>query len=281
MTTKNVKLSDLVGGGGGDAESLAGRGLHASDGKLTVDTDDTLTIAEVGYLSETRYKVGVTNAVPPTTDASDGDVLTYKDSDGIVWDAPQGGGGGNPYTKVSVTPGSPYKNTEGRSAWGFDFSDQDVNISNNTYSILSTRIGEGNGTDVGETRCIDHFNIKLPADTDFPMAVVEFKVSTTYGAGVNKVKVFVGNTEIPELHEAPYSERVLVADNDTLGDLNFNELKDTTNTDPAYKYLKGIHEENYKNSLPAYLDDNLVQVHIFGNGFKIMVSKPTGVPADS
>lgn len=93
METRNVKMSDLVGGGGGDAESLAGRGLQASDGKLTVDTDDTLTIVEVGYLSETHYKVSVTNAVPPTTDASDGDVLTYKDSDGIVWAPAQGGGG--------------------------------------------------------------------------------------------------------------------------------------------------------------------------------------------
>jgi len=210
-----------------------------------------------------------------------GQVLTVNNTDEVVWAPSSGGGGGNPYTKVTVTPGSPYKNTEGRSAWGYDFSDQDVNISNNTYSILSTQIGEGNGYDVGETVCIDHFNIKLPAGTDFPMAVVEFKVSTTYGAGVNKVKVFVGNTEIPELHEAPYSERVLVADNDTLGDLSFDELKDTTSAIPAYKYLKGIHEENYKKYLPAYLDDNLVQVHIFGSGFKVVVSKPTGTPADS
>jgi len=95
ITTKNVKLSELVGGGGGDAESLAGHGLYASNDKLTVDTDDTLKIVEVGYFDDDkRYKVSVTNAVPPTTNASDGDVLTYNDSDGIVWAPAQGGGGG-------------------------------------------------------------------------------------------------------------------------------------------------------------------------------------------
>ena len=46
----------------------------------------------------------VKDPIPDTTGANDGDVLTYDSSDGIVWAAPQGGGGGNNtvYLELSV-----------------------------------------------------------------------------------------------------------------------------------------------------------------------------------
>jgi hypothetical protein len=100
-----VKLSD-IGGGGGDAESLAGQGLYASNGKLTVDTDDTLKIVEVGYFDDDkRYKVSVTNAVPtPGADHADvGKVLTVKNvdnTDEIVWDAAPAPGGSDPFADI-------------------------------------------------------------------------------------------------------------------------------------------------------------------------------------
>jgi len=59
-----------------------------------VNTDDSLATVDVSVDNTTVRKLKVANPVPPTTDASDGNVLTYKDSDGIVWAPAQGGGGG-------------------------------------------------------------------------------------------------------------------------------------------------------------------------------------------
>lgn len=59
-----------------------------------VNTDASLATVDVSVDNTTVRKLKVANPVPPTTNASDGNVLTYKDSDGIVWAPAQGGGGG-------------------------------------------------------------------------------------------------------------------------------------------------------------------------------------------
>ena len=58
-----------------------------------VNTDASLATVDVSVDNTTVRKLKVANPVPPTTNASDGNVLTYKDSDGIVWAPAQGGGG--------------------------------------------------------------------------------------------------------------------------------------------------------------------------------------------
>lgn len=81
--------------------SSGGVGINftgASDGKVltaheTEDTDeDNNPIYDVEWKS--------IEGVPPTSGASDGDVLTYKDSDGIVWAPAQGGGGSDPFSDL-------------------------------------------------------------------------------------------------------------------------------------------------------------------------------------
>jgi hypothetical protein len=214
-------------------------------------------------------------SVPPTgVNEHRGQVLTVNDSDEAVWaPASGGGGGGNPYTRVSVTPGAPYPNTDGRSSYGWTYDDQDVVISNNTYSVLDTAVGNGNGTDVGETACVDMLNIKLPEGTDFPMAVVEFVVSNNYGNGVNNIRVFVGSSALTRMYEAPYASNNLMTDSyKTLG---YNTL------DTQYDIIRGISDSNLSSYNNAYLGATRVQVHIFGNCFKVMVNKDTGEPAAS
>lgn len=65
-----------------------------------VNTDASLATVDVSVDNTTVRKLKVANPVPPTTSASDGYVLTYNDSDGIVWAPAQGGGGGggNPFS---------------------------------------------------------------------------------------------------------------------------------------------------------------------------------------
>ena len=65
-----------------------------------VNTDASLSTVDVSVDNTTVRKLKVANPVPPTTNASDGNVLTYKDSDGIVWAAPQGGGGSDPFADI-------------------------------------------------------------------------------------------------------------------------------------------------------------------------------------
>lgn len=78
---------------------------HAADGQVltaheTEDTDD-----DDNPIYDVEWKS--IEGVPPTSGASDGDVLTYNTSDGIVWAPAQGGGGGgglSPISPTTITP---------------------------------------------------------------------------------------------------------------------------------------------------------------------------------
>lgn len=144
MTTKKVKLSDLVGGGSGLPEIGSN-----DDGKvLTVDTDHAVwaepsggkeyqgmaPISITGYstptvelnystddfdidLTETPNQLKLVRPVPSTLAANDGDVLTIDDhvAGSLTWTTP-GGGGGDPLPddvvwtiKSGITPEYPQK----------------------------------------------------------------------------------------------------------------------------------------------------------------------------
>lgn len=110
---------------------------------ISLRFDNTLTaLNDSSYPQSTSKILSVKNPVPSTTTASDGDVLTYSDTDGVVWAAPQGDVG-NPYTKVEVTPEAAVLNGK-MSDYNFLLFDQSVNIANNTFSVIPGGIGYEN-----------------------------------------------------------------------------------------------------------------------------------------
>lgn len=108
---------------------------------ISLRFDDTLiAVDDTSYPQSTSKILSVKNPVAPTTRANDGDVLTYSDTDGIVWAAPQGGGGGNPF---SIDEMLTWKNKTGEktvAAWLEE--DPDNHIDNGG---LQTSIKRDNG----------------------------------------------------------------------------------------------------------------------------------------
>ena len=251
----------------------------AAEGKVltAVDTGDTDSDDNPVYDVEWR------DAIPPTSGASDGDVLTYNNGN-VDWAPVQGGGGGgggNPYTKVSVTPGSRYKNGK-TSSYGFNLFDQDVNINNNTYSVISTPIGWESTEDWEDANSLDVLKIKLPANTDFPMAVVEFTVfpwESNYKTGaVNEVEVYIGDTKLTRLYPSPYRQDTLIG----------RDLYSDKQQRQGYGgdwFIEDIWSSNtlfYKTAFVASEDSTpLVQINIFGNGFTVNTSVQSDEPAAS
>ena len=253
----------------------------AAEGKVltAVDTGDTDSDDNPVYDVEWR------DAIPPTSGASDGDVLTYNNGN-VDWAPVQGGGGGggNPYNKVSVTPGERYKNGK-TSGYGFELFDQDVSISNNTYSVVSSEVGYTGGTSYPDASGIDILKIKLPANTDFPMAVVEFRVYhfvDAYECGaVNDVEVYVGDTKLTRIYPHPYRKDTLVGT-----DLDSDEGPvHETAYGQNYWHINGIWDSNKLFSKTAFVATDqgnpIVQVNIFGNCFSLSTNVEANEPAAS
>lgn len=247
-----------------------------------VNIDDSLDTVNVKIDDKQVRKLKVTNPVPSTDDANNGDVLTY-DGSTIGWAPVQGGGGGNPYTKVSVTPGERYKNGK-TSDYDWELYDQDVSITNNTYAVVSSPIGYTYTTGFPDGMGIDVFKIKLPANTDFPMAVVEFTVykddNYNYGA-VNDVEVYVGNTKLTRLYSHPFRKDALI------GRTLYSNKGQEHITDYGQNYWKidEIQSSNTLFSKTAFVADAdnipIVQINIFGNCYTVSTNVPGDAPAAS
>lgn len=251
----------------------------------------------------------------PESQTNDGKIILHTNAGAsqstltlseIISESGGGGGasGGNPYTKVTVTAGTAYRN--GRTqwcrveAWGADdyatdAFDQDVTIANNTYSIVSGFIGyeDRSDTDIwgvpqystyGNAYQLDTLKIKLPANTEFPMAVVEFEVGSSDNyedtASLENIEVYVGTTKLTRLYDHPYFAKTVVASRQSDNSLMLNS--DITQIDTMYKAsLKGSSlSENHLDLYSGDIDNGhgiKVQVHIFGNGFRVQVSDPAYV----
>ena len=224
--------------------------------------------------------------IPDPTN-NDGKVLTVEhnsvtNTDDVVWkDAGGGGGGGgNPYTKVSVAPGARYKNGI-TSDYGWELYDQDVTISNNTYSVVNTDIGYDSTADFPDARNIDKLKIKLPANTDFPMAVVEFRISPYndgYVGAVNDVEVYVGETKLTKLLSHPFRMDTLT------GTRLYSDEKQQDNDGYGY-YIDDIWASNtlaYRTAFVATEEVTpIVQVNIFGNCFTLSTNAEAEEPSAS
>lgn len=252
----------------------------------TIPTAPTYT-AGTG-IDITSNAISVTLPVPdPGTNEHRGHVLTVNNSDdSIKWAAPQGsGGGGNPYTKVSVTPGTSYPNGK-LSEYNNNLFDQDVNISNNTYSVLSTEIGYDSTKSYPDSQAIDVFKIKLPANTDFPMAVVEFQLTTGENASVNKVEVYVGDTKLTQVKDAPYNDDVAMVEVDEGDNEYYIHTKSITDATTAPQKIINLWQSYVARYRTAMVNDKnndiyvKVQVHIFGSCYRVMTSHPAAqIPA--
>lgn len=217
-----------------------------------------------------------------------GKFLTVSDDNEITWGTPSGGGGGgggNPYTKVSVTPGEAYYNGT-KSAYDYGMYDQDVTIANNSYSIVDTDIGydayrPSSAENPYPGKGIDNFNIKLPNGTEFPMAVVEFELINTYSASVNNVNVFVGNTKLTRMYDAPHYANIVMADDND--GVDYQSTGDHSN----YYTMQGIYPDNLSANYGAFVVKNdsnpkiKVQVHIFGSCYRITSNAATAKPSAS
>ena len=303
MTTKNVKLSDLVGGGSGLPEIGSN-----DDGKvLTVDTDHAVwaepsggteyqgsapisitgysvgnPVVELNYVtddfdidqSQTPHRLKLVRPVPSTLAANDGDVLTIDDhaAGSLTWKTPSGGGGGSPYTKATATAGACTPSGK-QTSYGFDMYNQPVSINNNTYTIVSN-VGYGYNPSWSENTGlpIDNLIITLP-QSDFPMAVVEFIIANN-GSVVN-VQVNNGLTALTRLYATPYLNPVLPSyvDN-TTGDGYLKSDTDVQHYHDDYNdyYHYDIKRWDIGSGKPAMLSGYKVQVNIFGGGFTVLTS---------
>jgi len=300
-------------------EDLAGSGLYASSSGALYPACDGKTIDVVGYTDpllavlhpvpdpdgETGKVLTVKNedntdkivwdninTVPDVSSGNEGDVLTI-DNGSVAWVAPSGGGGGgNPYTKVSVTPGDCYLNGQ-TSDYGYDLYDQDVTISNNTYSVLSSPIGwypewyddpvEQEGWHPKHN--LDNLVIKLPDNTSFPMAVVEFTVqdSDDYSLQgcVNNVKVKVGNTELTRMYSAPYNPNALLLSGENNDEFEYWKLATEENHGNPYYRIERVMSANKGTDISAFVHGTKVQVQIFGSCFNVTMSQACGEPSAS
>lgn len=228
-----------------------------------------------------------------TDTAEDGQILSYDDTTKKVkWvdsEGGGGGGGGNPYTKATVTPGDCYFNGK-ISDSDFPLYDQDVTISNNTYSVLPSPIGwypdwtDEHG-DWHPAHNLDNLVIKLPSNTEFPMAVVEFTIQDndnySYWGCVNNVKVKVGETELTRMYSAPYNPNTLLLGGDYHDQFEYWKLVTVPNEGNPYYRIEEIHNEYRGADISAFVHGTKVQVHIFGSCFNITVSQACGEPAAS
>ena len=267
--------------------------IPAADGTSITNTSGTLSVA---------------NPVPaPGTTTNRGKVLTVSNSDAIEWSNPTsdlpvytsteagkvlavntqgngvewvaaGGGGssGSPYTKVSVTPETPVFINKITSEYE-DVYNQDININNNTYSVINSAVATLSGSGV----CLDKLNIKLPANTEFPMAVVEFELSIDTNATINDILVFVGNTQLKQMYSMPYIENIvngqqLTSKNGLVQGSRPIPGGGGTETFYAMGLDQGTSYNNYADKYTAYVAyvDGIVykpkiQVQIFGNCYTV------------
>lgn len=133
--------------------SRGGVGINftgASDGKVLTAHETEDTDEDDNQIYDVEWKS--IEGVPTTSGASDGDVLTYKDSDGIVWAPAQGGGGGGlAYNEVNLVAEVPSGVTS--------YKQYNFNVpSNNTYNVLNGVVA----MDDMENRY--HLYINVPSD---------------------------------------------------------------------------------------------------------------------
>jgi hypothetical protein len=265
-------------------------GNKAGDLKVGWEYETYYDVANNGGLAKASGGDTISFSID-TKHANEGDVLTYHkngSTDEVVWAAP-GGGCGNPYTKATVTPGDCYLNGK-ISDSDFPLYDQDVTISNNTYSVLSSPIGYyPDWTDEHEewhpAHNLDNLVIKLPNNTEFPMAVVEFTVQDSddnYQQGcVNNVKVKIGETELTRMYSAPYNPNTLLLGGAYHDQFEYWKLVTEPNEGNPYYRIEEIHNEYRGADKTAFAHGTKVQVQIFGSCFNVTISQACGEPAAS
>jgi len=232
-------------------------------------------------------EIAVANPVPtPAAAHADvGKVLTVQqasdpdDSDEIVWAPSQGGGGGgNPYTKTTLAASDATINGHHPSGGG-DFYDQTISINNNSYTLVSNvaygMVEDYRGELTHDVVSVENFTINL-AQTDFPLAVVEFTLGEK--AAVVNIHVNNGSDPLTRMYSTPYVNALLPANvDDETGkaELDFeNNIQHASN----YYYINGIYSSQLSQNRPSlvtpeYADEQTkVQIRIFGDTFTVLTS---------
>ena len=196
METKNVPLSDLLGGGSELPPIESG-----DTGKVLQVDGYSLVWGVVGDIDGVWTSKGLTGGGSAgtltleidTAGASDGQVLTYhSDSDDVVWETPSSGSSGG-YTPVMITPEQS------------QVSDTSLDVSVTNHTLVTLDLSHINPASVAGSYGLGHVNIKAsaPAAGDYLDIMVQIKpFADTDGI---EASAYLGDSAMPILKESSLS----------------------------------------------------------------------------
>jgi hypothetical protein len=183
------------------AESLAGLGLLEDNGKLKINTDNSLTIPAVGYHAD---KLGVAVPVPaPNNDHSDqGKVLTVDNSDQIVWEQPSASVVISPYNGKFTTVSAVDDVSSGGYAFNLNLDDETLESAIDTenerkYVKVKNPLPSAEGARNGDVLTVTSGQVGwAPAQGGFPKLPVDY-ATKDYFLHINQSKGTIEWAEIP------------------------------------------------------------------------------------
>lgn len=167
------------------AESLAGPGLLETSGKLKLNTDNSLTIYEVGYHDD-RLSVAVPVPAPNNDHSDQGKVLTVDDSDQIVWEQPSASVVISPYNGKFTTVSAVDDVSSGGYAFNLNLDDETLESAIDTenerkYVKVKNPLPSAEGASNGDVLTVTSGQVGwAPAQGGFPPLPADYATKDYY-----------------------------------------------------------------------------------------------------